>query len=216
MGIAECNRLLSIPTRLTIMIRIVMGALLVAAPMAASVPLVCAGATSLGTFQLTVRPFLQGSPLPLKSVAEIPGGAHLTWNPVHLMPHSSTSAEVAAVLAPASDGDLMILEPRKAGTRTEWQLLERPQVIALIFGPQGLSEGKIKSLVTHNQQLLKQLADYAEQSSQVESLMQELATAEQSGGGSNAILKGFSSKYGVNVEKLNTSQTYLKFSDQAT
>jgi len=54
------------------------------------------------------------------------------------------NGEVAAVIVSASN--LITLEPRKAGRRTEWQLLERPQVIALIFGPQGLSEGKIQSL----------------------------------------------------------------------
>jgi hypothetical protein len=174
-------------------------------PLAAAVPIVCAGATSLGTFQLSVRPFSQGSPLPLKSVAEIPGGARLIWNPVNPMPHASASAEVAVVLAPASDGDLIILDPRKAATRTEWQLLARPQVVALIYGPQGLSVGKIKSLVTHDRELLKQLADYAEQSSQVESLVQELATAEQSGGGADALLKGLSTKYGVSAQKLNAN-----------
>ena len=181
-------------------------------PAAAAVPIVCPGATSLGTFQFSVRPFSQGSPLPLKSVAEIPAGARLIWNPLHPMPHASTSAEVAVVLVPASDGDLVILEPRKAEKRTEWQLLDRPQVIALIYGPQGLSEGKIKSLVTHDQQLLKQLADYAEQTSQVESLVQELAAAEQSGGGADDVLKGLSNKYGVNAQKLNTNAS----SDQQT
>jgi len=79
-----------------------------------------------------------------------------------------------------SASNLITLEPRKAGRRTEWQLLERPQVIALIFGPQGLSEGKIQSLVTRNRDLMRQLADYAEQSSEVESLVQELADAQQS------------------------------------
>ena len=78
-----------------------------------------------------------------------------------------------------------------------------PQVIALIFGPQGLSEGRIKSLVTRNRDLMRQLADYAEQSSQVESLMQELANAEQSGSSTDAVLKGFSSQYAVNPQKLN-------------
>ena len=105
---------------------------------------------------------------------------------------------------PASDADLITLEPRKAEARTEWQLPDRPQVIALIFGPQGLSEGKIKSLVTRNRELLRQLADYAEQSSQVESLVQELADSEQSGGGADAALKGFSSQYGVDLPRLDT------------
>ena len=194
------------------MIRILTTVLLAAVPAAAAVPLGCVGSTSLGTFQLSVRPFSKGAALPLKSVAAIPGGARLIWNPLHLTPQAYSSAEVAAVLVPASDGDLMTLEPRKAGTRTEWQLLERPQVIALIFGPQGLSEGKIRSLVTRNRDLLRQLADYAEQSSQAESLVQELADAEQSGASADAVLKGVSSQYGVSPQKLNMKGS----SDQQT
>ena len=204
MGNAACRRLLPIPARLRIVIRILMAMLAVGVPPTGAAPVGCVGSTTLGTFRVLVRPFFQGSPLPLKSVAAIPAGAHLIWNPVHLTPQASSSAEVTAVLVPASDGDLITLEPRKAGTRTEWQLLERPQVIALIFGPQGLSESKIKSLVTRNRELLKQLADYAEQSSQVESLVQELADAQQSGGGADSVLKGFSSQYGVAAPKLDT------------
>lgn len=170
----------------------------------AALPAGCAGSASLGSFELLVRPFSQGSPLPLKAVAEIPGGSRLIWKPVRLNPEAAANAEVSAVLVPASDGDLVTLEPRKASAPTEWQLPERPQVVALLFGPQGLSEGKIKSLVTHNRELLRELADYAEQSSQVESLVQALANAETSGSGADAVLKGFSSQYGVAPPKLDT------------
>jgi hypothetical protein len=137
-------------------------------------------------------------------MAAIPAGSRLIWNPVHLTPQASGSAEVAIVLVPASGGDLIVLEPRKAGTRTEWQLLDRPQVIALIFGPNGLSEGKIKSVVARDRDLVRQMADYAEKSSEVESLVQQLADAEQSGGGTDAVLKGFSSQYGASPQKLNS------------
>ena len=184
--------------------RILIAVLLLTTLAHAAIPPGCTGSTTLGVFQLLVGPFSKGSPLPLKSMATIPGGARLIWNPVHLAPQASSTAEVAVVLMPALDGDLIILDPRKAGARTEWQLLERPQVIAIIFGPQGLSEGKIRSLVTRNRDLVKELADYAEQSSEVESLVQELADAEQSGGGADAVLKGFSSQYGVSPQKLNS------------
>jgi hypothetical protein len=171
---------------------------------APATPAGCASSTTLGTFQLTVRPFSQGAPLPLKSVTAIPAGARLIWNPVHLSHPASNNAEVSAVIVPvASDGILITLEPRKAANRTEWQLLQRPLVIAMVYGPQGLSEGKIKSLVTHNQDLLRQLADYAEQSSEVESLVQQLADAEQSGASSDSVLKGVSSEYGVSSQRLN-------------
>jgi hypothetical protein len=175
-----------------------------AATAAAALPPGCTGSASLGTFRLLVGPFSKGSPLPLKEVAEIPGGSRLIWNPLHLM-QASGNAEVAAVLVPSSDGDLITLEPRKAAAATEWQLPERPQVIALLFGPEGLSEGKIKSLVTHNRELLRELADYAEQSSEVESLVQQLANAEQSGSTADSVLKGLSSQYGVAAPKLDTN-----------
>jgi hypothetical protein len=48
------------------------------------------------------------------------------------------------------------------------------------------------------------MADYAEKSSEVESLVQELADAEQSGAGADAVLKGISSQYGVSSPRLNS------------
>src|SRR5579863_3378178 len=192
------------------MMRILIGVLLTAWQAAASTasPMVCAGGSSLGTFQLLVRPFSPGAPLVLKSVAEIGSGSRLIWNPVHLFPPPSHDAEVTAVLVPASDGDVILtLEPRKAQTRAEWQLPLRPQVIALIYGPHGLSEGKVKSLVTHNRELLRQLADYAEQSSQVESLVQDLSNAEQSGAGADDVFRGISTRYGITPQKLNSASS---------
>jgi hypothetical protein len=154
----------------------------------------CVGSATLGTFQLSVRPFSHGLPLPLKSVAAIPAGARLIWTPAHLRLPPSNSAEVTVIEVPASDGMLLTLEPRKASEKTEWQLPERPLVIALVYGPQGLSEGKLQTLVTRNQDLLRELAEYAEQSSQVEDLVQELADAEQSRADAGNVLKGVSAE----------------------
>ena len=165
----------------------------------------CAGSATLGTFQLSVRPFTQGAPLPLKSLAAVPAGSRLIWNPGHLRLPPSNGAQVTVVVVPTGDGELLTLEPRKASERAEWQLLQRPKVIALVYGPQGLSEGKLQSLVTRNQDLLRELAEYAEQSSQVESLVQELADAEQSRAGADTALKGLSAEYGVSAQKLSAA-----------
>jgi hypothetical protein len=178
-----------------------------ATPVADPGPLGCAGSATLGTFQLSVRPFTAGSPLPLKSVASIPGGARLIWDPAHLRLPPSNSAQVTVIVVPAGDGVLLTLEPHKASERAEWQLPERPMVIALVYGPQGLSEGKLQSLVARNQDILRELAEYAEQSSQVEDLVQELADAEQSRAGADTALKGVSAEYGVNAQKLNSATT---------
>jgi hypothetical protein len=165
----------------------------------------CAGSATLGTFQVSIRPFTQGAPLPLKSVAAVPAGSRLMWDPGRLRLPPSNNAQVTVVVVPANGGDLLTLEPRKASERTEWQLLQRPLVIALVYGPQGLSEGKLQSLVSRNQDLLRELADYAEESSQVEALVQELADAEQSRGGADTALKGVSAEYGVSAQKLSST-----------
>jgi hypothetical protein len=142
-------------------------------------------------------------PLPVKSVAEVPVGAHLIWEPVRLSSQSPGDAEISAVLMPEGDGELTVLPPEKAAQRAEWAVPKSPTVVALIYGPHGLSEGKVKALVTRNRELLTQLANYAQQTSEVEALVQQLANSESSGG-MDAALKGVSSQYGVDLSKLDT------------
>lgn len=170
----------------------------------AAVPRGCAGSSTLGRFRISVRRAAGGAALAIKSVAAIPAGSHLLWDAIHIFPQATDKAEVAAILVPASGGELITLDPRKAATHAEWDLPKSPSVIAVIFGPQGLNMGKVKSLVARDRELLTQLADYAEQTSVVESLVQQLADSEQSGGGAEAALKGFSSRYDVALPKLDS------------
>ena len=163
----------------------------------------CTGSTSLGTFRIEVRRPSGGAALPFKSVSLIPPGSHLLWDPAHLSQRVSEKGEVTAILVPG-DGSLTALTPQKAGAHAEWQMPAVPSVLVLVLGPQGLSMGKLKSLVARNRDLLAQLADYAEQTSEVEALVQELATSEDSGIPADAALKGFSSRYGVAIPKLDT------------
>lgn len=163
----------------------------------------CTGSSSLGTFRILVRRSAGSAALPIKAVSSLPAGSHLIWEPVHPNRKKRERTEVTAILVPTSGEDLVVLEPRKAGARAEWQIETSPAAIAFVVGPQGFSVGKVRSLVTHNRQLVEQLADYADQTSKVEGLMQEVSNAEQSGGGMDAALKGFSARYGVALPKLD-------------
>lgn len=154
-----------------------------------------------------IAPPGKGPPLAVKSVDSIPAGSHLVWDPVHLPAKSAGSAEVSAALLPTPKGDLIVVEPRKAAKRQEWAIPKSPGVIALIYGPQGLSEGKVKKLVARNEDLLTELATYAEQTSEVEGLVQELADSEDTGVPTDAVLKGFASRYGITAPKLNPTAT---------
>ncbi|HLH17241.1 MAG TPA: hypothetical protein VKX45_08470 [Bryobacteraceae bacterium] len=163
----------------------------------------CLGATSLGKFRLSVSVPWKGGARPVMEVASIPTGARLIWDPVHLAPRFAKSGEIAALIITKTNDELMVLDAHKAAGRTEWELPRGANVVALVLGPDGLSMNKVKSLVTANEDLLPQLAAYAQQTSAVESLVQTLADSQQSPGGADAALRGFSSRYGVAMPKLD-------------
>ena len=199
------RRLFPVPAHLNKVIRSLLLLGLAAAPGFAVVPRGCTGSSPLGVFRISVRNPQGGAPLAVRFLSRIPAGSRLIWDPVHLSPKLSDKAEVAAIVGPTADGRLAALEPHKASQRCEWALLHSPGVIAIVLGPQGLNMHKVDTLVTRDEDLLQELADYAEQTSEVEDLVQQLADSEDSGTGTDAALKGFSTQYGVSVPKLDTA-----------
>lgn len=163
----------------------------------------CLGTVPLGKFRVSIAVPWKGAALPITEVNSIPTGARLVWDPVHLQPHFAQNGEIAALVITKTSGELLVLDPHKAGERTEWDLPRGANVVALVLGPDGLNMNKVRSLVANNEDLLPELAAYAQQTSQVESLVQALSDAEQSGGGADAALKGFSSRWGVATPKLD-------------
>ena len=59
------------------------------------------------------------------------------------------------MLVPPSQ-ELTVLEPRPATKSAEWKVPADVSVVALIFGPKGLSVKKVKSLVGKDDELLQQ------------------------------------------------------------
>ena len=104
--------------------------------------------------------------------------------------------------------DLVVLEARPAKDPTQWAIPTQAAVVGVVFGPHGLDVKKVSSMVEKNQDLIPQLADYAQQTATVEALVQTLSQVEQSptyGTDLNAALRGFSAAYGVSLSKLDTA-----------
>ena len=104
--------------------------------------------------------------------------------------------------------DLVVLEARPAKEPAQWAIPTQAAVVGVVFGPHGLDVKKVSSMVEKNQDLIPQLADYAQQTATVEALVQTLTQVEQSptyGTDLNAALRGFSAAYGVSVSKLDTA-----------
>jgi hypothetical protein len=103
--------------------------------------------------------------------------------------------------------DLVVLEARPAKEPAQWAIPTQAAVVGVVFGPHGLDVKKVSSMVEKNQDLIPQLADYAQQTATVEALVQTLSQVEQSpnyGTDLNSALRGFSAAYGVSVSKLDT------------
>ncbi len=104
--------------------------------------------------------------------------------------------------------DLIVLEARPAKDPAQWVIPARAAIVGVVFGPHGLDVKKVSSMVEKNEDLIPQLADYAQQTATVEALVQTLSQVEQSpnyGTDLNAALRGFSAAYGVSVSKLDTA-----------
>jgi hypothetical protein len=171
---------------------------------AADSPPGCIGSSPLGRFRVSVYRHDQSAGLALKSVSSIPAGAKLVWEPIHLPIRFSQKTEIAVLIMPRGNASLITLLAHRAGERAAWDLPEGASVIAVVLGPDGLNMSKVKTLIAGNEDLLPQLADYAQQTSEVESLIQGLADSEQSHIGAGAALQGFASRWGISTPKLDT------------
>ena len=99
-----------------------------------------------------------------------------------------------------------MLNHQHASQPGEWKVTKPVGVIALVFGPQGLDTKKVSSLVKKDQELVSQLADYAEQTSKVETLIETLTVWDKDPSASknlDAALTGFAAQSGAVVPKLD-------------
>ncbi len=165
----------------------------------------------VGTFKLSVLPSLGGPSLPVESVNLIQEGQILRYEPVDLPPSIRGKTKIALVLVPAPEAtteDLVVLDAKRAKSPADWDVPMRSSVVGVVFGPQGLDVKRISNLVNKDPQLVLQLATYAKQTATVNALISTLSDYEASRPGSqdlNAVLKGFSSRYGVFLPKLDSN-----------
>ena len=169
----------------------------------------CPASVPLDTFQLTVKPE-KGDPRPARQINLLEKGRKIVYTPAELPPdQDQKKARVSLVLVP-DDGksDLTVTDPVPANAPAEWTTPYRVGVVAIVFGPQGLDHKKVESLVTKDRELVTQLADYAEHTAQVESLIETLTAAEQgSGRNLDAALNGFASRSGTATKIDRTAPT---------
>ncbi len=183
-------------------------ALLAACPgvLAASLaPLVCPSGGAVATIDLKVA-----SPssrnvglLPLRTINRIEEGDTIRYRPL-LRPKEERKGDVTLVLIPAdkkkTGRDLLIFDPRPANKAQQWTAPWRVSLIAFVYGPSGLSAKKVQTFLDRDDEVVGELADYAEKTAKTEALISALTSSDNSGQAVNAALAGFSAQFGFNAQ----------------
>lgn len=151
----------------------------------------------------------KGHSLPLRTINRLTEGDTVTYAPI-LRSGEKRSGEVSLVLAPATPmakgQNIIVLDPKPAAKPAEWKITRKIDVVIFVYGPDGLSRGKVQTFLAKDQDLVAQLADYAEKTTQTEALIQALTATDTSPVAMNAALQGFASQYGLS-SKLDRTQS---------
>ncbi|MBC8167108.1 MAG: hypothetical protein H7Y20_14720 [Bryobacteraceae bacterium] len=175
----------------------ILSLVLLAATLYAAAPS-CPAGMPLGSIELTVK---RTSPvgLPIHRIGQIEEGDQIFYAP-SLKPGEKRRGSVALVLVSAARShDFVILESKDARKPAHWTAPFHASLAVYVYGPSGLSASKLKGFLAKDEELIAQLADYAEKTAQTEAVLQAIATDDSVGHTESlgAALQGFAAQYGV-------------------
>src|SRR5580692_10542633 len=160
----------------------VLGLCLVGSLIAVAAPMGCVGSSSITSFRLLVQPAgsAASAALPLLQANNVPSGARISYRPLDLPADMKKDAKLTLVMVPQSpDGPVTVLEPKLAASPAEWQAPFAARIVVLVFAPQGLDEKRLTNLVTRDAALVATLADYADETADLESQLEAVRIREQ-------------------------------------
>jgi hypothetical protein len=153
---------------------------LLAAVIASAQTRSCIGTSSVGTFRLLVSSPTGTNPLSVRSINNIAANSKITYEPIQLPDSLKKNGKLAIVAVPADPDQrasqgAIVLEPKAAGATGEWIAPFRIGTILVAFAPQGLDEKRIVNLVSRDEDLVDDLARYAERTVELENTIEALA-----------------------------------------
>jgi hypothetical protein len=162
------------------MIRRVLALCLVGSLGALAAPTGCVGSAPVTSFRVTVQPPGNSTALRIRQVNNLPASARIAYRPLDLPADMKKDAKLTLVLVPVNpDGNVTVLEPKLAAAAGEWVTPFAARVVLLVFAPQGLDEKRLTNLVTKDEALVATLADYADETADLEAQLETARELEQ-------------------------------------
>jgi len=155
---------------------------LVCALSAAAAPSGCVGSVAVTSFRVSVQPGGNAPPpaLAIRQINNLPMGYRISYRPIDLPADLKKDAKLTLVLVSKStDGQVTVLEPKLAASPAEWQVPVTARIALLVFAPQGLDEKRLTNLVTKDDALVATLADYADETADLEAQLETARELQQ-------------------------------------
>lgn len=144
----------------------------------------CTGGMEAARLQVEVVRPAGGESRSLSRVKVVEKGSRVIYKPVGLPAELKNNARVALIVGPAEGekdvpSSMNILEFKPAAAAAEWTVPYRVGLAVFVLGPQGLDEKRLNNLVMRDEEVIRALADYAEQTREIEDTVEALTALEE-------------------------------------
>lgn len=156
----------------------------------------CPAGVAVAHFRAEVRRGGAELAVPLERVNTLRKGDIVTFIPSDgAVGVDLAKARVALVVLTASN-EMIVLETKKANARVMWTVPDDASAVAVAYGPRGFDEDRVKGLASKDPEVIAQLAEYSEKTSQTELLVAALASGAVDDRGFDGALRGLASAQG--------------------
>ncbi len=194
-------------------LRTLLALLILISPVNAMEPLICPGGTALGRIELEVVPPGGGVARPLQSVNRLLSGDKISYRPVSIDGIDKKKVRVALLLVPSEGSKILVFDPRPADAPTSWNVPFRARLASLVWGPEGLNKAKVTNLVAKNDELIGELADYAQKTEEAQTIIQAIEQQQRAQDTSlsvDAAVAGFASRFpGTRIDPTQSTGVQL-------
>jgi len=169
---------------------------------------VCPGGSAVAHFRLRVERPGQTGALPIENVNALRKGDTVVYVPGDPVPGEDLDkADIVLLVAPKEGQELQVMERKPALGRQRWELGYDAAVVAHAYGPAGLRSERVREMVKRDPELVVQLAEYGERTTQVETLLATMSRPSADAQTMEAALRGFAAS-GAGGMRLDRNATF--------